>query len=140
MITLKPGPVPDMRPGGRRPPQSGQVPLASGPPELPDRAEHLRLQPWPQSGQFVAFSPAACIQIAQLELRIAVPGLCSLALPHRSRSVSYGHAVRNVLSPVSQLCLTDPGPSASGSHYSSDCLQARPGQAGTRGDRSRIGR
>ena len=35
MVTLKPGLVPDMRPGGHRPPQAGQVLLASGPAELP---------------------------------------------------------------------------------------------------------
>jgi wax ester synthase-like acyl-CoA acyltransferase family protein len=54
MITLKPGLVPDMRPGGRRPPQAGQVLLASGPPELPDRHERLRPQPRPCSRPLAA--------------------------------------------------------------------------------------
>ena len=95
MITLKPGLVPDMRPGGRRPPQARQMLLASGPPELPDRHECLRPQPRPCSRQLAALSPAR-VEITQLELRVSVPGPCRLALPHRSRSVSCGHIVRKL--------------------------------------------
>ena len=95
VITLKPGLVPHMRPGGRRPPQAGQMLLAPGPPELPDRHERLRPQPRPCSRQLAALSPVR-VEITQLELRVGLPGPCPFALPHRSRSVSCGHVVRKL--------------------------------------------
>src|SRR5262245_19350628 len=86
VIPLKPGLVPDMRSGGRRPPQARQVPLASRPPELPDREEPLGPQPRPCSPDFAALS-SSLVGVTQLELPIGVPELCGL--PHKPRSVSY---------------------------------------------------
>ena len=39
---------------------------------------------------------AVRVEITQFELRVGIPGSCSLALPHRSRSVANGHVVRKL--------------------------------------------
>ena len=65
-MTLKPGLVPDMRSGSHRPPQTGQMPLASRPPELPDRMKPLRPQPRPRSRQ-LAMLRTSLIEITQLK-------------------------------------------------------------------------
>ena len=87
MITLKPGLVPDMRPSSRRPPQTGQMLLASRPPELPDRHEPLRPQPRPRSRQ-LAVLITVLIEKTQLKPQLAVPGHYAHALHHKPRSVT----------------------------------------------------
>jgi hypothetical protein len=66
VIALKPGLVPDMHPSRRRPPQTGQMPLPSRPPELTNRGEALRPQPRPQSRRLATLRPSL-IEITQLK-------------------------------------------------------------------------
>ena len=83
MITLKPGLVPDMRPSSRRPPQTGQMPLTSRPPELPDRMEPLRPQPRPRSRRLTMLR-TSLIEITQLKPQLVVHD--SGRLHHKPRS------------------------------------------------------